>query len=51
MARSLDRGSRGTVRLTLAVNMLAGYTINRVTLRAILSLGLLVDDPIVDGKI
>ncbi|MEX2185161.1 MAG: efflux RND transporter permease subunit [Pirellulales bacterium] len=35
--------------LTLAVNMLAGYTINRVTLFAlILSLGMLVDDPIVD---
>lgn len=35
--------------LTLAVNMMAGYTINRVTLFAlILSLGLLVDDPIVD---
>jgi len=35
--------------LTLAVNMLFGYTINRVTLLAlILSLGLLVDDPIVD---
>lgn len=35
--------------LTLAVNMIAGYTINRVTLFAlILSLGLLVDDPIVD---
>jgi multidrug efflux pump subunit AcrB len=35
--------------LTLALNMLAGYTINRVTLFAlILSLGLLVDDPIVD---
>ncbi len=35
--------------LTLAVNMLAGYTINRVTLFAlILALGLLVDDPIVD---
>ena len=35
--------------LTLGVNMLAGYTINRVTLFAlILSLGLLVDDPIVD---
>jgi len=35
--------------LTLAINMLAGYTINRVTLFAlILSLGLLVDDPIVD---
>ena len=35
--------------LTLAVNMVAGYTINRVTLFAlILSLGLLVDDPIVD---
>ena len=35
--------------LTLAINYLAGYTINRVTLFAlILSLGLLVDDPIVD---
>ena len=35
--------------LTLGVNLLAGYTINRVTLFAlILSLGLLVDDPIVD---
>jgi len=35
--------------LTLFVNMLFGYTINRVTLFAlILSLGLLVDDPIVD---
>lgn len=35
--------------LTLAVNLIAGYTINRVTLFAlILSLGLLVDDPIVD---
>ena len=35
--------------LTLLVNMVAGYTINRVTLFAlILSLGLLVDDPIVD---
>jgi len=35
--------------LTLAVNMLFGFTINRVTLFAlILSLGLLVDDPIVD---
>ncbi|HXH23792.1 MAG TPA: efflux RND transporter permease subunit, partial [Vicinamibacterales bacterium] len=35
--------------LTLIVNELAGYTINRVTLFAlILSLGLLVDDPIVD---
>lgn len=35
--------------LTLAVNILFGYTINRVTLFAlILSLGLLVDDPIVD---
>ncbi|TWT46264.1 Efflux pump membrane transporter BepG [Phycisphaerae bacterium RAS1] len=35
--------------LTLAVNLLLGYTINRVTLFAlILSLGLLVDDPIVD---
>ncbi len=35
--------------LTLAVNQLLGYSINRVTLFAlILSLGLLVDDPIVD---
>lgn len=35
--------------LTLAVNLVLGYTINRVTLFAlILSLGLLVDDPIVD---
>lgn len=35
--------------LTLAVNELAGLSINRVTLFAIiLSLGLLVDDPIVD---
>ncbi|UCG32244.1 MAG: efflux RND transporter permease subunit [Phycisphaerales bacterium] len=35
--------------LTLTVNHLFGYTINRVTLFAlILSLGLLVDDPIVD---
>lgn len=35
--------------LTLVVNLLFGYTINRVTLFAlILSLGLLVDDPIVD---
>ena len=35
--------------LTLVVNMLFGYTINRVTLFAlILALGLLVDDPIVD---
>jgi multidrug efflux pump subunit AcrB len=35
--------------LTLAVNLVCGYTINRVTLFAlILSLGLLVDDPIVD---
>jgi multidrug efflux pump subunit AcrB len=35
--------------LTLGVNLLAGYTINRVTLFAlILALGLLVDDPIVD---
>lgn len=35
--------------LTLLVNLLFGYTINRVTLFAlILSLGLLVDDPIVD---
>lgn len=36
-----------TYGLTLAVNLLAGYTINRVTLFAlILALGLLVDDPI-----
>jgi multidrug efflux pump subunit AcrB len=35
--------------LTLMINLLAGFTINRVTLFAlILSLGLLVDDPIVD---
>jgi len=35
--------------LTLAVNLLCGYTINRVTLFAlIVALGLLVDDPIVD---
>jgi multidrug efflux pump subunit AcrB len=35
--------------LTLAANLTLGYTINRVTLFAlILSLGLLVDDPIVD---
>ena len=35
--------------LTLAVNLIAGYTINRVTLFAlILALGMLVDDPIVD---
>lgn len=35
--------------LTLAVNMLLGFSINRVTLFAlILALGLLVDDPIVD---
>jgi multidrug efflux pump subunit AcrB len=34
---------------TLAINLLAGYTINRVTLFAlILALGLLVDDPITD---
>lgn len=37
-----------TYALTLLVNMMAGYTINRVTLFAlILALGLLVDDPIV----
>ncbi|MCS6771761.1 MAG: efflux RND transporter permease subunit [Kiritimatiellae bacterium] len=37
-----------TYSLTLLVNYLAGYTINRVTLFAlILALGLLVDDPIV----
>jgi multidrug efflux pump subunit AcrB len=35
--------------LTLAVNLMFGFTINRVTLFAlILALGLLVDDPIVD---
>jgi multidrug efflux pump subunit AcrB len=35
--------------LTLLVNLIFGYTINRVTLFAlILALGLLVDDPIVD---
>ncbi len=35
--------------LTLTVNLLFGFTVNRVTLFAlILSLGLLVDDPIVD---
>jgi len=35
--------------LALGINMLLGFTINRVTLFAlILSLGLLVDDPIVD---
>jgi len=35
--------------VTLFVNLLAGYTINRVTLFAlILALGLLVDDPITD---
>ncbi|MBM4063352.1 MAG: efflux RND transporter permease subunit, partial [Planctomycetes bacterium] len=38
-----------TFGLTLLVNHLFGYTINRVTLFAlILSLGLVVDDPIVD---
>jgi multidrug efflux pump subunit AcrB len=38
-----------TLSVTLLGNYLAGYTINRVTLFAlILSLGLLVDDPIVD---
>ena len=38
-----------TFALTLLVNHLAGYTINRVTLFAlILALGLVVDDPIVD---
>jgi len=38
-----------TLAVTLLVNYLAGYSINRVTLFAlILSLGLLVDDPIVD---
>ena len=35
--------------LTLFINLLAGYTINRVTMFALtLSLGLLVDDPITD---
>jgi multidrug efflux pump subunit AcrB len=35
--------------LTLGINLMLGYTINRVTLFAlILSLGLLVDDPITD---
>jgi multidrug efflux pump subunit AcrB len=38
-----------TFSLTLLINYAAGYTINRVTLFAlILSLGLVVDDPIVD---
>lgn len=38
-----------TLAITLLGNLIAGYTINRVTLFAlILSLGLLVDDPIVD---
>ncbi|HID20772.1 MAG TPA: efflux RND transporter permease subunit, partial [Planctomycetaceae bacterium] len=38
-----------TFALTLLINFLTGYTINRVTLFAlILSLGLVVDDPIVD---
>ena len=38
-----------TFGLTLLVNYFAGYTINRVTLFAlILALGLVVDDPIVD---
>ncbi len=38
-----------TLSITLLGNLLVGYTINRVTLFAlILSLGLLVDDPIVD---
>ena len=38
-----------TFALTLLVNYMAGYTINRVTLFAlILALGLVVDDPIVD---
>jgi multidrug efflux pump subunit AcrB len=38
-----------TFSLTLIVNYLFGYTINRVTLFALtLSLGLVVDDPIVD---
>tara|TARA_R110000787_G_scaffold63679_11_gene144077 strand:+ start:170506 stop:173859 length:3354 start_codon:yes stop_codon:yes gene_type:complete len=38
-----------TFALTLAINYWAGYTINRVTLFAlILSLGMVVDDPVVD---
>jgi multidrug efflux pump subunit AcrB len=38
-----------SLAVTLLANLLVGYTINRVTLFAlILSLGLLVDDPIVD---
>jgi len=38
-----------TFALTLLINYVAGYTINRVTLFAIiLALGLVVDDPIVD---
>lgn len=38
-----------TFALTLTVNYWAGYTINRVTLFAlILSLGMVVDDPVVD---
>ena len=38
-----------TLAITLLGNLLFGYTINRVTLFAlILSLGLLVDDPIID---
>jgi multidrug efflux pump subunit AcrB len=38
-----------TFSITLLINMLLGYSINRVTLFAlILSLGLVVDDPIVD---
>lgn len=38
-----------TLAITLTGNMLFGYSINRVTLFAlILSLGLLVDDPIID---
>jgi multidrug efflux pump subunit AcrB len=38
-----------TFALTLLVNYLTGYTINRVTLFAlILALGLVVDDPVVD---
>ena len=38
-----------TFSFTLLINLFLGYTINRVTLFAlILSLGLVVDDPIVD---
>jgi multidrug efflux pump subunit AcrB len=46
---TLGLGWRESLIVALAVNLWAGLTINRVTLFAlILSLGLLVDDPIVD---